>query len=175
MSFIDLAKHRYSCRIYQHKAIEKDKVLRILEAGRIAPSASNKQPWLFIYIDEQPLLEQIKACYPSTWLESAPAVIVVCGIHGRSWKRDDGKDHCDIDIGIVTDHLTLAATDEGLATCWVCKFDSIRCAKILELPFQVEAMVILAIGYPEDSTNANRHSNQRLPLDKIMLWNNKPF
>jgi nitroreductase len=175
MSFIEIAKKRYSSRIYKNQAIEKDKVLRVLEAGRTAPSAANKQPWLFIYIDENPLLNQVKACYQSAWLESAPAVIVVCGNHGRSWKRDDGKDHCDIDIGIATDHLTLAATDEGLSTCWVCKFDSKKCAEILDLPFQVEAMVILAIGYPDDSTNINRHSTLRLPLEKIVLWNNEPF
>ncbi len=175
MSFIEIAKKRYSSRNYKNIPIEKDKVLRVLEAGRTAPSAANKQPWLFIYIDEIPLFNQVKACYQSTWLESAPAVIVVCGNHGRSWKRDDGKDHCDIDIGIATDHLTLAATDEGLATCWVCKFDSEKCAKILELPFQVEAMVILAIGYPNDSTSIDRHSTLRLPLEKIVLWNNEPF
>jgi nitroreductase len=175
MSFIELAKSRYSCRIYKNKPIEQDKILRVLEAGRIAPSAANKQPWLFIYIDRSPLLQEIKKCYKSSWLESAPSVIVVCGNHNRSWKRDDGKDHCDIDIAIATDHITLAATDEGLATCWVCRFDSIRCAEILQLPPLMEVMVILSIGYPDDKGDPNRYDSQRLPTDKIALWNNRPF
>lgn len=175
MSFLELAKRRYSGRNYKQIPIEKEKVIRILEAGRIAPSAANKQPWQFIYIDENPLLDKVKSCYASSWLASAPAVIVMCGHHGRSWKRDDGKDHCDIDIAIATDHITLAATDEGLSTCWVCKFDSKKCAEILELPFQVEAMVILAIGYPEDFSNPQRHETQRLPINKVVLWNNKPL
>jgi nitroreductase len=175
MSFIELAKKRYSSRNFKNKAIEKDKVLRVLEAGRIAPSAANKQPWQFIYIDENPLLEKVKSCYANSWLQSAPAVIVMCGIHGRSWKRDDGKDHCDIDIAIATDHITLAATDEGLSTCWVCKFDAKKCGEILDLPFQTEAMVMLAIGYPDDFTNSNRHATQRLPMEKVVLWNNKPL
>jgi nitroreductase len=175
MSFIELAKKRYSSRSYKNKPIEKDKVLRILEAGRVAPSAANKQPWQFIYIDESPLLEQVKACYPSAWMESAPALIVMCGHHGRSWKREDGKDHCNIDIAIATDHIALAATDEGLSTCWVCKFDALKCAEILSLPFQMEAIVILSIGYPDDHTDINRHATQRLPIDKIVLWNNKPL
>ena len=175
MSFLELARKRYSSRSYKSIPIEKEKVLRVLEAGRIAPSASNKQPWLFIYIDENPLLDQVKECYPSAWMQTAPAIIVVCGNHGRSWKRDDGKDHCDIDIAIATDHISLAATEEGLGTCWVCKFDSKKCAQILDLPFQVEAIVILAIGYPDDSKDIDRHASQRLPLDTVMLWNNKPF
>lgn len=173
MSLIDIAKNRYSCRTYKKQAIEDDKILRILEAGRVAPSAANKQPWLFIYINENPLLNQVKACYQSSWLESAPAVIVICGNHNRSWKRDDGKDHCDIDIAIATDHIVLAATDEGLATCWVCKFDAIKCGKILELPPLMEAMVILSIGYPEGKNDPNRHGIQRLPIDKVVFWNNK--
>jgi nitroreductase len=173
MSFIELARKRYSCRTYKKKAIEQDKMLRVLEAGRIAPSAANKQPWLFIYIDENPLLQEVKKCYKSSWMESAPAVIVVCGNHSRSWKRDDGKDHCDIDIAIATDHITLAASDEGLATCWVCKFDAVKCAEILQLLPLMEAMVILSIGYPDDNSDPNRHETQRLPVDKIALWNNK--
>jgi nitroreductase len=173
MSLIEIAKRRHSCRSYLKQTIEEDKIKRILEAGRIAPSAANKQPWLFIYINENPLLNQVKDCYHSAWLESAPALIVICGNHDRSWKRDDGKDHCDIDIAIATDHITLAATDEGLGTCWVCKFDAIKCASILQLPPLMEAMVILAIGYPEGHNDPNRHQTQRLPFDKIVLWNNK--
>lgn len=171
MNLLHLAKKRYSCRSFLDKPIDKYLILNVLEAGRVAPSAANKQPWIFIVVNEQPLLRQIKSCYGKSWIESAPAVIVICGNHTTSWKRDDGKDHCDIDIAIATDHITLAATDAGLGTCWVCKFDAGKCASILGLPPDIEPMVLLPIGFPADTGNPDRHESQRLASDKIIRWN----
>ena len=171
MNLLNLAKKRYSCRSFFDKPIDKELMMNILEAGRVAPSAANKQPWTFIVVNEHPLLQQIKSCYGKSWIESAPAVIVMCGNHANSWKRDDGKDHCDMDIAIATDHIALAASDAGLGTCWVCKFDAVKCASILGLPPEIEPMVLLPIGFPSDTGNPNRHDTQRLPPDRIIKWN----
>ena len=171
MEFLNLAKSRYSCRHYSSKPIEKEQLIEVLEAGRVAPSAKNLQPWYFIVIDEPELLKNIKSCYQKEWIQSAPCIIVILGNHNISWHRDDGKDHCDIDVSIAIDHMTLAATNIGLATCWVCKFDAKKAAEILQLPEHIEPVALIPIGYPTDKTDINRHEKLRKPLQEIVFYN----
>jgi nitroreductase len=169
MEFLQLVKERYSCRKYRPQKVEKEKLLKVLEAGRLAPSAVNYQPWSFVVIQENPVLDQIKMCYAKDWLKSAPCIIVVCGDHEQSWKRDDGKDHCDIDVAIATDHITLAAAEQELGTCWVCKFDAEKCKKILQLPSNIEPVVLLPVGYPEAKELNDRHLSRK-NLEQIVYW-----
>lgn len=170
MAFIDIAKNRYSSRKYDSKEIEESKLQNILEAARIAPSAKNTQPWDFVVVREKSMLDKIKNCYQRDWIKSAPCIIVACGNHNKSWIRADGKDHCDIDISIAIDHITLAAADEGLGTCWVCKFNSMDCADILGLPDGIEPIALIPIGYPLDTENKNTHLNKRKILSQIVHW-----
>ena len=94
--------------------------------------------------------------------------IVICGDHSTSWKRpSDGKDHCDIDIAICTEHLCLAATQMGLGTCWVCNFDARQCADILSLPPHIEPIVIVPIGYAKEPRVPEK---SRKPLTEIIRW-----
>ena len=80
------------------------------------------------------MLSKIHQAYPREWFKKAPCVIVAVGDRQSSWKRADGKDHVDVDVAISVDHLTLAASDVGLGTCWVCAFDAKLCHEILNLP-----------------------------------------
>jgi len=168
MEFIELAKQRYSCRSYQDKTVDEGKLLKVLEAGRIAPSAVNFQPWHFIVIKEEENKKKICSAYKRDWLQQAPVIIVVCGDHSVSWKRADGKDHCDIDIAITVTHMTLMAAEQGLGTCWVCNFDMQKCSEVLNLPKHIEPMVLLPIGYPADIVDTERHSSKRKPLEMIV-------
>ena len=170
MDFQSLAKKRYSCRKFRPEPVEREKIRRILEAGRVAPSACNKQPWLVVVITDEVMLEKVRGTYHRGWFRSAPAVLVVCCDHHQSWKREDGKDHADIDAAIFADHLTLAAAEEGLGTCWVCHFDHDRCAELLGLPAQLEPMAMLPLGYPDDTPDPDRHDRLRKPLDEIVRW-----
>jgi nitroreductase len=154
--------------------VEAEKLELVLEAGRVAPSAVNFQPWYFYVIQGEENLARIHRVYHREWFRTAPCVIVICGDHGQSWRRKDGKDHCDIDIGIVTDHLTLQATDLGLATCWICNFDSIMTRELLQLPEQMEPMVLLPLGYPLDQTDPDRHMEKRKPLAEIVNFGPLP-
>jgi len=167
MGFLDIAKSRYSVRGYENKEVEKEKLLQILEAGRLAPSAVNYQPVHFIVITDMEQKKKIYETYPRGWLKEAPVIIVACGDHSVSWKRGDGKDHCDIDLAIAVDHMTLAAADLGLGTCWICAFDAEKCRKLLELPDNLEPMVLLPVGYPKGGrlTEIKRKS-----LDEIVSW-----
>ncbi len=170
MSFLELAKRRYSTRKYSEQSVEREKILQVLEAARIAPSAVNFQPWQFIVIQEEELRKQIAATYGRDWILQAPVIIVICGDHQTAWRRADGKDHCDIDVAIAIDHMTLAAADIGLGTCWVCAFNSMQCSKLLGLPANLEAVALLPLGYPADQVDINRHDLKRKKLEEIVHW-----
>ena len=97
-------------------------------------------------------------------------MIVACGDHRVAWRRRDGKDHCDIDVAIAVDHVTLAAAALGLGTCWICSFDAFRCAQVLELREHLEPVVLLPIGYPAEAKAADRHGAERKRLEDIVCW-----
>ncbi|MDZ7740403.1 MAG: nitroreductase family protein [Bacteroidota bacterium] len=169
MNFLDFAHKRYSCRDYTEKPLARELIEEVLEAGRIAPSAVNYQPWHFIVINEQEMLEKIRGTYARSWFRSAPVVLVLCIDYNVSWKRADGKEHGDIDIAIASDHMTLQATSMGLATCWVCNFDRDKCKEVLKLPEHIEPLVYLPLGYPADEPSANH--DKRKELKDIVHWN----
>lgn len=168
--FIDIAKRRYSCRKYDSRSVESEKLGLILEAGQIAPSAVNLQPWHFFVIQDSGELEKIYQTYHREWFRTAPCVIVICGDHSRSWKRKDGKDHCDIDVAITTDHMTLQATELELATCWICNFDANKVREVLDLPDHLEPAVLLPVGYPLDEVDPDRHRSKRKALSEFITF-----
>ncbi len=170
MDFISLARNRYSCRSYLDKKVTKELIEKVIEAARIAPSATNAQPWRFVVITQLPLKDNIISCFSRTWLKTAPVIIVACGDHSLSWRRSDGKDHCDIDLAIAIDHITLAASDNGLATCWICKFDAMKCSEILKLPSHISPVAIIPLGYPADEPNDSERHLKRKPLNEIVSW-----
>jgi len=168
MQVLQLMKQRCSVRKFEDRPIEKDKLLYVLEAARVAPSACNFQPWRFIVVEDKELMRKIAP----NWVSEAntPVMIVACGDHKQAWRRRDGKDHCDIDIAIAVDHMTLAAAESGLGTCWICAFDALQCAATLKLPDHIEPAVLLPIGYPAETKDANRHDRERKPLNEIVSW-----
>lgn len=160
MNFSQLVNARFSVRSYKNIPVEAEKLTKVLEAARLAPSAVNFQPWHFIVIDNKEVLNRIYSVYNRTWIKEAPVIIVACSDHNQSWKRgSDGKDSADIDISIAVDHMTLQATELGLGTCWVCNFDVNLCKKILDIPNHIEPVVLLPLGYP----------NCKLPVKKRKL------
>ena len=167
-NFLTLAKARYSVRSYQDRPVEEEKLNYVLEAGRIAPSAANYQPWHIIVVKDPENRKKLTETYPRNWLLEAPVILVICGDHSVSWKRSDTKDHCDIDIGIIGDHLTLAAADAGLGTSWICNFDARKCSRILEIPSHIEPMVYLPLGYPADSELKSERHKIRKKTDEFI-------
>ena len=167
MNFLDLVKKRYAVRDYDSREVEQDKLDYILECVRLAPSAVNFQPWRIKVAKSGEELERIHTVYHQPWYKKAPCVIVVCANHLVSWhRRADGKDHADIDAAIATEHLCLAAAEQGLGTCWVCNFDVNLCKEVLNLPDNIEPIVLIPMGYPltEDVPEKKRKT-----LDEISL------
>ncbi|MFC1584664.1 nitroreductase family protein [Fibrobacterota bacterium] len=172
MNFLELAKTRCSIRKYKDQPVEEEKLKAVLEAGRIAPSAVNYQPWYFIVVREQELRKKVAATYGREWINQAPVILVICGDHSKSWRRGDGKDHCDIDVAIAIDHMTLAAAELGLGSCWVCKFNAMQCSELLKLPVHLETIALLPIGYPageRDDKDIERHL-KRKTLEEVAHW-----
>lgn len=169
MNFLELATKRSSIRSFKTDEVEKEKLLYLLEAARMAPSAANFQPWQFVVVTEPELLKSIRAVYNRDWFFTAPAIIIALADHSKGWRRaHDGKDYTEIDVAIAIDHLTLAAAELGLGTCWVCNFDCDRCSDLFHIPENMEPIALIPVGYPAKSVKTVK---QREPLDQIVHWN----
>ena len=169
-NFLELAKARYSVRNYLDKPVEEEKLQYILECGRIAPSAANFQPWHIIVIKDLEMRRKLAVTYPRPFFIQAPVVLVICGDHNAGWKRSDQKDHTDIDAAIITDHMTLAAVEQGLGTCWICNFDARRCSEILQLPANIEPIVYLPLGYPGKEPDDRARHLVRKGMSELVHW-----
>ncbi len=159
MNFLELVKERYSCRSYQPTSVEQEKLAYIMECVRMAPSAVNKQPWRFRILTSQEDRQKVCQCYKRDWITTAPVVIIASVLHDEEWVRADGKHHGDIDIAIAVEHLCLAATEQGLATCWVCNFDAGLCKSLFSLAANEEAAVLIPLGYPADEAKEKRRKD----------------
>jgi len=150
MNFLELVKSRYSCRAYNAESVEREKLDYILECVRFAPSAVNKQPWRFHIVSEEEDKARLQQCYSRDWFNTAPMYVIATILHDEEWVRSDGKHHGDIDIAIAVEHLCLAATEQGLATCWVCNFDATLCKQLFGLAANEEPAVLIPLGYAAD-------------------------
>lgn len=150
MNFLELVKRRYSCRAYKSFGVEREKLDYILECVRFAPSAVNKQPWRFRIVSKDDDKARLQQCYNRDWFKTAPMYVIASILHDEEWVRSDGKHHGDIDIAIAVEHLCLAATEQGLATCWVCNFDADKCKQLFVIADNEEPAVLIPIGYPAD-------------------------
>lgn len=169
MDFKDLAQKRYSVRSYQSTPVEKKILIDVIEAALLAPSAVNFQPWKFVVVTEPDLLARLHSCYHRDWFKTAPACIVAIGDHDKGWHRPtDDKDYTDIDVAIAIDHLMLAATEIGLGTCWICHFNTEKCAEIFDLSSNLEPIAMIPIGYP--STDKVPEKNRK-SMDQMVFWN----
>lgn len=159
MNFLELVKNRYSCRAYKAKDVEREKIDYIMECVRFAPSAVNKQPWKFRIVETNEERAMVQRCYDREWFKSAPVYIVASILHDEEWVRGDGKQHGNIDIAIAVEHLCLAATEQELATCWVCNFNAQLCKELFRMSDDEEPAVLIPIGYANDEPNEKRRKN----------------
>lgn len=168
--FMKLAESRYSCRNYSSRTVDKSVLELVLNGARIAPSACNRQPWKFMVVTDEDLKVAVQRSYDRDWLKTAPAYIVAVGNHDESWHRSnaDNKDHMDIDLAIASEHICLAAAALDLGTCWVCNFDPETLRTGLNIPENLEPVVIIPIGYPAEGTVAPKKT--RKELGDIVEW-----
>ncbi len=152
MEYQELIRKRYSVRAYEPRPVEEEKVSRILEAACLAPTAANLQAFRIIVIQTKGREDELRRIYGREWFVQAPLVLAVCALPGEGWKRKyDGWNAAEVDATIATDHLILAAADEGLGTCWIAAFDPKAAREVLGLPDNVVPVAFTPLGYPADS------------------------
>lgn len=155
----NLSRERYSCRAYSDRPVDADTIRSVVDVARLAPSACNRQPWMFLVADSAEQRKAITDSYNREWIRTAPEFIVACGLHDEAWHRaSDGKDHTDVDVAIAVEHLCLAASALSLGTCWVCNFDAAVIREAFGLPEHVEPIAIIPIGYPAEGRALPRRS-----------------
>jgi nitroreductase len=164
MDFQELIRRRYSVREYLPTPVSEEALGRILEAGRLAPTAANRQPFRIVVLHTAGRQEALGRVYARAWFARAPVVLCVCGVPGEAWVRKDGRSHLDVDAAIVMDHLILAATDEGLGTCWIANFDVDAAREVFEVRGDEVPLLLTPLGHAADSPGPR----QRRALDSLV-------
>ena len=151
MDVMTAIKTRRSIRAYKDKPIEDEKLEAVLEAGRLAPSASNLQEWKYVVVKDKALRGKlVDAANGQQFVGQAAAVIVACAVQ-TDHVMPCGELSYPIDVAISVDHMTLAAVEQGLGTCWIGAFRQDEVKRLLGIPEEVRVVVLLPIGYPDVS------------------------
>ena len=170
MAVLDVILKRYSCRAYQDKSIEQDKLDCILEAARLAPSARNMQDWRFVVVTDRQVKSRVAATTnrPEVF-EKAGAIIAACS--NSDYVMQCGQTIGPIDVAIALEHICLQAADLGLGTCWIGSFDAGKVRQILAIPEDVAIIELMTVGYPADS----KPEPKREPIEKIVCYDTWKF
>jgi len=168
MSIVNVILERYSVRSYQDRPVEEEKLLRILEAGRLAPSARNIQEWRFVVVTNPGLRSRLsEAANHQKFVAQAPVVIVCCSVV-TDYTMRCGQLAYPIDCAIAIDHMTLQAVQEGLGTCWIGAFYPDQVRPVLNIPDHVSVVEMLALGYASGTRTA---TVSRRPLENLYSMN----
>jgi nitroreductase len=149
MDLYSAIESRRSIRGYTDRPVPDAALDRILEAARLAPSACNNQPWRFYVVKCPTMRQRLGGAYKAPWFSAAPVIVVACAVPAEAWSRGDGKNYADVDVTIAMEHLILAATAEGLGTCWIGAFDVQAVKQALALPEGVEPLAMTPLGYSD--------------------------
>ena len=168
MEFAEVLKTRRSVRAYKPDPIPEEVLRRVLDCTRLAPSANNVQPWHFVVIRDAAKRRAIaKLASGQSFIGEAPVIIVCCGrryTDRYSWISDNMYL---VDCTIAIDHLTLAARNEGLGTCWIGAFNHDGIKRAVDIPTGYDVIMLMPVGYP-DSEGAFRETGSRDLLEKIV-------
>jgi nitroreductase len=169
MEYSELIHSRESIRNYDpDRKVPMEILEKILDAGRLAPSACNYQPWKFLVISSSAMLEKVRACYQRDWFKNAPHILVILGLKNKAWSRSyDGYNSIETDVAIAMTHIILAAENEGVGTCWI---EAYNPALLKEAIDQGENQVIFGItplGYPKPGFQKSFKKNRK-SLDEIV-------
>jgi nitroreductase len=155
---------RYSVRGYRSDPVEDEKLARVLEAARLAPTAANRQPFRMLVVHTRGREEELARVYGRAWFTQAPLVIGFIAVPGEAWRRMDDKPYDEVDATIAMDHLVLAATALGLGTCWIAAFDPKAAREVFGLPDDAELVALTPLGYPDKGSA----KTGRRPLDELV-------
>jgi len=176
-SFLELVKTRQSDRAFEPKPVEKEKINLILEAARLAPSACNAQPWKIVVVDNPELKNKVadatssKALGMNHFTKQAPIHLVIVEESANftstigSFVKKKHFPH--IDLGILSEHICLAAAEAGLGSCIIGWFDEKKIKTLLDIPSSKRAVLIILLGYSAQPTREKK----RKDIQDIVSWN----
>lgn len=164
--FLTLAAERYSVRSFSSTPVEQEKIDKILEAGKLAPTAVNSQPQKIYVIKSAEALKKANEISPCIY--GAPSVFLMCYDDNHVCKRGESGNYGDIDCTIVLTHMMLEAYNLGIGTCIVGMFTPEEAVKAFNLPKNIHPVLLMPFGYPaEDAQPSPRHTEYR-PLDETV-------
>ena len=170
MTVVEAIKKRYSCRAYQQRAIEPEKLTQIFEAAHWAPSARNFQDWRFVVVTEKNIKHQVaETTNRAEVFSKAGVIIVACS--NNDHVMTCGQRVGPIDVSIILDHISLIATELGLATCWVGAFKTEKVRQLLGIPQGIEIVELMTIGYPADELKPK----DRQAVEEIVCYDKWDF
>lgn len=178
MEFETVINKRKSIRSYQSTPIPEKVLTYLLQTAQLAPSWMNKQCWHFIIINKPSLIQDIaKTSLINRWVKQAPTLIVACADPHDSGTNNNIS-YYTVDVAIAMEHIVLAATNQGLGTCWIGSFDEQKLKTILDIPPRIRIIAYTPLGYPKEKqsvTGKSRsflaRSTKRKPLSKISHYN----
>ncbi len=171
MELFTALKGRRSIRTFIDKPIEKEKIRAILEAGTLAPSGGNRQPWRFVVVTDKEKIKQFDPYAHQQCVEKAPAVIVVCANPHDTWEKYDEDDMCyQLDTAAAIQNILLAIHALGLGAVWVLTCSKRDIRKLIPIPGHWEIISIIPFGYYEEDDNPNRTT--RRPLSDVAFMEN---
>ena len=154
MDVFSAIKSRRSIRKYSEKPVEEEKLLKILEAARLSPSASNAQNWKFIVVRDKNTIEKlVETTLGQTFVGEAPILTVACGTAPEG-VMTCGQNRYSVDLSIATAYMILEACELGLGTCWLGRFDEKTVKEILDIPEGVRVVSMFPLGYPMEEPEA---------------------
>ncbi|QQY78813.1 nitroreductase [Keratinibaculum paraultunense] len=165
MDVLSAIKDRRSIRKYSDKPVEEEKLLKVLEAARLAPSARNEQNWKFIVVKDPETKEKLTEAIGQSFVGEAPIILVSCGTETKSVMRG-GQPRYTVDLSIATAYMILEAYEQGLGTCWLGSYDEDKVKKVLGIPEDVRVVAITPLGYPAESPAPR----PRKELDEIVCY-----
>ncbi len=174
--FINLVKHRTSCRSYEPRPVPRAHLELLLEAARLAPSACNKQPWRFAVVEDQSVrMQLINEAFltgiPMKWAVNA-AVIIALGMERSAITHQvapkiSGVDYPLLDLGIAGEHLVLQAEELGLGTCWIGWIKPKQVRRVVGWPRSIKPVGLITVGWP---VSKDWKTRPRLSAEEIIKW-----
>jgi nitroreductase len=165
MDVFEAIQERRSIRAYQDTQVPREKMEKILEAGRLAPSAKNIEPWHFIAVTDKETRKILSKGRYAKFLSEAPLVIVACG------DKKASPDWYVIDVALAVENMVLTATSEGLSTCCVGSFEEKEVKETLKVPSNFEVLLLLAVGYSREKLDLSSKllhlAHSRKTLSKV--------
>jgi nitroreductase len=166
MDIMEAIRKRRSVRSYLARAVEKEKLAEILEAARLAPSASNRQEWRFIVVQDKDTRKRLAQAAKGQAFVGAAPVVIACCARTDNHVMTCGQPCYPIDVAIAIEHMALKAVEEGLGTCWVGAFYEDKAKEILNIPKDIRVVELLTLGYPAGPSASVK---DRLSIEEIVM------